>query len=67
MGRDAAAVQALLDKGANVNVKDLNGTTALMTASWRGHLEVVQVLPARGPGSMLGLTITTLLCLGAES
>jgi ankyrin repeat protein len=45
---DAAAVQALLDKGADVNVKKTDGATALMAASQLGHVEVVQLLLAKG-------------------
>ncbi len=45
---DAAAVQALLDKGADVNAKFRYGTTALFKASERGHTEVVKLLLARG-------------------
>ena len=39
-------MQALLDKGAEVNAKDT--ATALMAASQEGHLEVVQALLAKG-------------------
>jgi len=45
---DAAAVTALLDKGADVNAKFRYGTTALFKASERGNTEVVKVLLARG-------------------
>jgi hypothetical protein len=45
---DAAAVVALLDKGADVNAKFRYGTTALFKASERGNAEVVKVLLARG-------------------
>ena len=45
---DAAAVTALLDKGAEVNARFRYGTTALFKAAERGHLEVVKVLLARG-------------------
>ena len=45
---DAAAVQALLDKGADVNAKFRYGTTALFKAAERGHTEVVKLLLARG-------------------
>jgi len=45
---DAAAVTALLDKGADVNAKFRYGTTALFKAAEKGHLEVVKVLLARG-------------------
>jgi ankyrin repeat protein len=45
---DAAAVTALLDKGADVNAKFRYGTTALFKAAERGNTEVVNVLLARG-------------------
>ena len=45
---DAAAVKALLDKGADVNAKWRYDTTALLMASGRGHLEVVKLLIERG-------------------
>jgi len=45
---DAAAVTALLDKGADVNAKFRYGATALFKAAERGHVEVVKVLLARG-------------------
>jgi len=45
---DAAAVTALLDKGADVNAKFRYGTTALFKASERGNTDVVKVLLARG-------------------
>ncbi len=45
---DAAAVAALLDKGADVNAKFRYGTTALFKAAERGNTEVVKLLLARG-------------------
>jgi hypothetical protein len=45
---DAAAVQALLAKGADINAKASNGVTALVAASYPGHLDVVQALLAKG-------------------
>jgi ankyrin repeat protein len=45
---DVAAVQTLLDKGADVNAKFRYGTTALFKAAERGHIEVVKLLLARG-------------------
>jgi outer membrane protein assembly factor BamB len=41
---DAAAVKALLDKGANVNAKARYDATALHFAADKGHLEVVELL-----------------------
>ena len=45
---DAAAVKALLDKGADANARFRYGTTALFKAAERGHAEVVKVLLAHG-------------------
>lgn len=45
---DAAAVEALLAKGADVNARYRYGTTALFKAAERGHVEVVKVLLAHG-------------------
>ena len=47
MGR-LEVVQALLDKGANVNAKTEKGTTALMMASSTGQTDVVQMLLENG-------------------
>jgi ankyrin repeat protein len=41
-------VQALLDKGAEVNAKDKGGDTALMEAAFKGHLPVLQALLDKG-------------------
>lgn len=43
---DAAAVMAMLDKGADVNAKSDYGATALSFAADKGHVEVVKVLLA---------------------
>jgi len=45
---DAAAVTALLDRGADVNAKFRYGTTALFKAAERGNAEVAGILLARG-------------------
>lgn len=45
---DAAAVKALLDRGADVNAKFRYGATALFKAAERGHAEVVKLLLERG-------------------
>ena len=45
---DAAAVTALLDKGAEVNARFRYGTTALFKAAERGNTEVVKILLSRG-------------------
>ena len=59
---DVTEVQALLDRGANVNEKTESGVTALMTAAGMNHLEVVQLLVnrradvnARSPGGYTAL------------
>ena len=41
-------MQALLDKGADVNAKQNDGLTALMTASPSGRVDFVQALIAKG-------------------
>jgi ankyrin repeat protein len=48
MQRDAAGVRALLAKGADVNVADGDGTTALHWAAYNGDVELVQALLAAG-------------------
>src|SRR5262245_53029070 len=45
---DAAAVTALLDKGADVNAKFRYGQTALFKAAEKGHAAVAKVLLDRG-------------------
>ncbi|MGH9903508.1 MAG: ankyrin repeat domain-containing protein, partial [Pyrinomonadaceae bacterium] len=45
---DAAAVRALLDKGADVNAKFRYNATALSYAADKGHTEVVKILIERG-------------------
>jgi len=45
---DAAAVQALIASGADVNAKTKVGVTALMQAAESGHLDVVQALISKG-------------------
>ena len=37
----STAVQALLDRGADVDSEDMAGYTALMLAAWRGHVATV--------------------------
>src|SRR5262249_44301090 len=44
---DAAAVKALLEKGADVNARTAYGVTALGFAADKGHLEVVKLLLER--------------------
>jgi putative CocE/NonD family hydrolase len=45
---DAAVVQALLARGADVNAKNKYGATALSFAADKGHLEVIKVLAQHG-------------------
>jgi hypothetical protein len=45
---DAAAVTALLDRGADVNAKFRYGTTALFKAAERGNADIAKILLARG-------------------
>jgi ankyrin repeat protein len=45
---DAAALEAVLNAGVDVNVKDRYGQSALMLAALRGHLDLVQVLLRHG-------------------
>ena len=41
-------VKYLIDKGADVNSKPMNGFTALKMAQMRGHEEMVELLKAHG-------------------
>lgn len=41
-------IQVLLEKGANIEAKDKNGTTALMEAAINNHLKVIKVLVDKG-------------------
>jgi uncharacterized protein len=43
-----AAVEALLDKGSDVNARDQNGWTPLLEAVFGGHADTVRVLLDRG-------------------
>jgi uncharacterized protein len=45
---DAAAVQALIEAGVDINAKNKGGMTALWLASQGGHTAVVETLLARG-------------------
>jgi len=38
----------LIDKGAHLEAKDINGWTPLILASWEGHIEIVRLLCDRG-------------------
>jgi uncharacterized protein len=44
----ADAVKLLIDRGADVNARQIRGQTALMWAAAEGHAEVVKLLLARG-------------------
>src|SRR5258708_2671199 len=45
---DTATVQTLLNKGADIEAKNITGMTPLMRAAEFGHTETVKVLLARG-------------------
>ena len=55
-GGDAAAVQALLAKGAELNAKNNDGATALMLASYNGTSMWCKRCSPRGPMSMPRIT-----------
>jgi serine/threonine-protein phosphatase 6 regulatory ankyrin repeat subunit B len=38
----------LIDKGAHLEAKDINGWTPLILASWEGHIEIARLLCDRG-------------------
>ena len=41
-------MELLLDKGANIDDKDNNGSTALTKAAFQGHKEIVELLLDKG-------------------
>src|SRR5262244_421085 len=45
---DAAALAALVDRGVPVDIRNHNGDSLLMLASYHGHLHATRVLLARG-------------------
>jgi uncharacterized protein YceK len=45
---DISAVTAMLDKGADINARNVWGYTALMSAAWSGHTAMVQMLINKG-------------------
>ena len=47
-GGRTQAVQTLLDEGADVNAKDVEGNPILREAVWRGHAEIVRLLVESG-------------------
>jgi uncharacterized protein len=65
---DAAAVQAFLAKGADVNAMNKDSETALMAASASGHLEAVQTLLAKGAGvnAKSNVGVTALMSASAQ-
>ena len=69
---DVDNVRKLLDQGVDVNAKEsLIGCTALVAASQGDHLDVVQLLLARGanpniPGNVDGIEGYTALIVAAE-
>jgi ankyrin repeat protein len=54
-----AAVQLLLDRGADPNTQQFRGQTALMWAAAEGHAAVVQLLLERGADPALSSTAST--------
>ena len=48
-----ATVEALLAKGAAIDVQRNDGVTALIIASYSGHTEIVAVLLAKGANTEL--------------
>jgi hypothetical protein len=45
---EASGVETILNKGADINVRDSVGRTALMWAVWRDNFEIVRLLVQRG-------------------
>ncbi len=45
---NSARVKELLEKGADVNAKDQNGTTALTIATGYGYTEIIELLKKAG-------------------
>jgi ankyrin repeat protein len=45
---DLVAIKTVLDKGANVNAKDVEGSTALMVAANEGQVQIVRLLLKKG-------------------
>jgi ankyrin repeat protein len=63
---DQAAVRSLLQRNADVNVAEIDGTTALHWAAYRGDLETAQLLVRAGANvraaNRYGVTPLTLAC-----
>jgi uncharacterized protein len=49
-GGDVEIVKLLIEKGADVNAKNVDGVTALMFAAGEGRLEAVKLLIEKGSG-----------------
>ncbi|KAM6476480.1 ankyrin repeat-containing domain protein [Trichoderma sp. SZMC 28011] len=65
------ATRQTFSKGANVNIKDRYGRTALFYAAWNGHMTIVQRLVKAGArmdvmDSIGGTPISYALCYGHE-
>jgi ankyrin repeat protein len=56
---NAAAVETLLDRGADVNLQQARGQTALMWAAAEGHTDVVKLLIRRGADVALSSAAST--------
>jgi uncharacterized protein len=54
-----AAVQVLLDHGADLNAQQVHGQTALMWGAEQGHTDVVKLLLARGANAALASAAAT--------
>ncbi|PTB49563.1 hypothetical protein M431DRAFT_270473 [Trichoderma harzianum CBS 226.95] len=65
------ATRQTFSKGANINIKDRYGRTALFYAAWNGHMTIVQILVKAGArvdvvDSIGGTPISYALCYGHE-
>ena len=47
-GNNIEAVKTLLDKGADINAKDNDGSTALKLASEKGYTDIIKLLKQAG-------------------
>ena len=45
---DTEAIEAILDRGTNINTRDANGRTPLIEAAFGGHYDTVKFLLSRG-------------------
>ena len=60
---DTKGVESLLSEGADVNVKDGIGFTALFGAARSGHTATVKLLVAKGAGPNVGLRASSTTAL----